>query len=268
MKPQRFCIFCGLSGMSKEHFWPDWLKEYVPIVKDAKYTASVYSSKGLAAQQLRSSNQRQGHLITKTFRVVCKKCNNGWMSGIENDVKAFLLTGISNTETIVNQQVKEKLALWACVKAVITEHSEPESSLTLAEDRKALISGVLPSYFAVYLGKQSTKTITWLGRHSRVIAFGPRLNPPLPSGIHKNMQSVTFIVGNLVFHVLSVRVEGFILDTDISYPKMHRLWPPAEGILDTASIFKMNRSGVEDIVSSLNTYLSGQNARYGGDVPS
>jgi hypothetical protein len=28
-KPRKRCIFCGKTGMSKEHIWGKWLKDYV-----------------------------------------------------------------------------------------------------------------------------------------------------------------------------------------------------------------------------------------------
>jgi len=34
--------------------------------------------------------QRRGHREKKKLRVVCEKCNNGWMSEIENDSKPIL----------------------------------------------------------------------------------------------------------------------------------------------------------------------------------
>ena len=41
-KPQKRCIFCGATGMSREHIWGDWLKKHVVATTMPKHSSSVH----------------------------------------------------------------------------------------------------------------------------------------------------------------------------------------------------------------------------------
>jgi len=77
------CIFCGQKGKkSKEHLWPVWMHEYLGKEGDGnniRESTSFKNREHIGGSKL----ERQGYLFTTKFRVVCRGCNNGWMSKLE-----------------------------------------------------------------------------------------------------------------------------------------------------------------------------------------
>src|SRR4051794_6482907 len=92
--PPKRCIFCGEGNkpgnpMTEEHLWSDWLEQHLPKVSDPQTRASHADFRD--GQLTRKRKIQQGHPHRKRFRVVCKRCNSGWMGDIEELAKPILL---------------------------------------------------------------------------------------------------------------------------------------------------------------------------------
>ena len=86
------CIFCnGASGtrLTKEHIFPDWLRRLFPRSPTDTHTHGHTSWKGL--QPVTSLTKKQGQAGSRRVKVVCQKCNNEWLSGLEKRTKPLLL---------------------------------------------------------------------------------------------------------------------------------------------------------------------------------
>lgn len=89
------CIFCGERNLSKEHVWGNWLNKLYPDDQPKKrFSHSVLPIGTSTAVQaieppprVRGRLDNSGSAFSKRFRAVCKKCNSGWMSNIENQYK-------------------------------------------------------------------------------------------------------------------------------------------------------------------------------------
>jgi hypothetical protein len=71
---QKKCLFCPTTKLSREHLWPHWICELFPR---ADYAHDITE---------RSENRKHHKIqnsLTKRFPCVCEKCNNGWMSDVE-----------------------------------------------------------------------------------------------------------------------------------------------------------------------------------------
>jgi hypothetical protein len=72
------CGFCPeIAGITGEHLWPGWFGKKLGR---RKYVISEVQQDG-------SVNYRPKWALNQKAYVVCGKCNNGWMSDLENKTK-------------------------------------------------------------------------------------------------------------------------------------------------------------------------------------
>ena len=81
------CGFCGQAGVTKEHLWPDWLRK---VILDSRASGG---QKHFHAEIERGgkASQYKNPSLEQRVGMPCGACNSGWMSALENDVKAFVL---------------------------------------------------------------------------------------------------------------------------------------------------------------------------------
>ncbi len=139
----RRCIFCGGAGMSKEHFWPTWASQIVSNPQSKSYVSELHKSTGYPATPLHPPLQRKrnGDLSTLKLRVVCRACNNGWMSRAEQSAKPLLLALIAATQGKLEPNAQSAVAAWIAMKVIVAEHDQPATSF--AWQKKYM--GVKPS---------------------------------------------------------------------------------------------------------------------------
>src|SRR6266568_7486843 len=91
----RRCAFCGDSGgMTKEHVWPQWLREHAGELEPVRFahTAGFERSAADAFRETRTVTvQQPGSVLNLVARAVCARCNSGWMSQLEERVRPLLL---------------------------------------------------------------------------------------------------------------------------------------------------------------------------------
>jgi hypothetical protein len=84
-KPPGKCIFCGRTGLSKEHIWSDWLKTLIAR-RDMHAQGSEAFEFDRTTNEFRvtrpmTTESKQGCMTQRKIRKVCEShCNNGWMS--------------------------------------------------------------------------------------------------------------------------------------------------------------------------------------------
>lgn len=122
------CAFCPTlvpiqrgtfeAGDEGEHLWPDWVN-------------SVFRASGMAPKRYKFHTMigerltvRRKQAINYKQPVVCHKCNNEWMSELEQQ-SARLLPGsmTQSTALLVSEQDRRQLALWAVKNAVVLDHT-------------------------------------------------------------------------------------------------------------------------------------------------
>jgi hypothetical protein len=136
--------------MSKEHIFGDWLRPLFPRDAGTIHTHGIitwpltgpkYVAPTLAAFQ------RQGHSGSKKVRVVCKPCNEGWLSNdIENVAKSVLIPLIRGRAGIVNHTMQRIISTWATKTAMTAEHVDPDKSVIHQAERTWLKDNLLPPH--------------------------------------------------------------------------------------------------------------------------
>jgi hypothetical protein len=203
------CIFWEASTphlpMDREHVFGDWLRKYVRA--DANKHRLQHTIIGLPGTlTTRKITVRAGEPLLSTAKIVCKACNSGWLSRIQNEAKPFLIPLIQGKRIVLGAAAQKAIAAW-CAMVTITSDYLPRdpaaTAISQAErdwfrDQKAP-----PDHWKIWIGVYRRQKGIW--NHyvvpildSKYISKGP--GDPLAQ---PNTQSTTFVVGDFLVHVLS-----------------------------------------------------------------
>ena len=236
---RRKCIFCdGARKISKEHLFGLWLRELFPrdehTTHKSIYTAWLDESGSHTPAEKR--DQRQGHVGSKSLKVACRQCNDGWLSQLETRVRPVLTPLITGENHNLLEDEQTLLATWAAKTAMVAEHFRPIDHGISQDERTWLIDKLTPPakwfiWIAAYNGKE------WGNLSIAQIRIA--LNPtPVtrPSDARYYGQATTFGVGHILFCVVSgsspdmeTRFGGRDADGLLQiWPTCPRsiLWPP------------------------------------------
>lgn len=118
------CPFCGSQeGRTKEHVWPQWLRAS-PGATQLLQDATGKRSPNLRAFIVRDENgtyqsssealPQLAELLPEVSVGVCKACNTGWMSQLENETRSLLLPSLVGQLPIsLSLEDQALLAAWA-----------------------------------------------------------------------------------------------------------------------------------------------------------
>ena len=121
------CAFCSQTAdITGEHLWSAWAGK---MFGERKYT---FTRKELDGTVI---TWKERHL-SPTTKVVCRDCNNGWMSELENQAKSIVGDMVYQCAlTTLHAKDIATIAVWAYTKGIVAEHSHhnTEPFFTFAE---------------------------------------------------------------------------------------------------------------------------------------
>lgn len=172
IRSARACYFCGaVGGMSKEHVWPRWLREMSVDLTDSTTTWSSgfdITAPGKVIEAPLIQMTKQGSPITAKVREVCRVCNSGWMSGLEQDVRPTIrrvtLASFPIGVTTLSPEEACRLAVWALKSAWMRELATPGHRTPTLEMRAYLKDQLMPPANAQ----------VWAARHAGQLDFHAR----------------------------------------------------------------------------------------------
>jgi hypothetical protein len=226
-KPRKLCIFCGRPGVTKEHVWADWLDRYLPSgeVNHERFSGTIYRTHTVSEVRKHSGSSQSGRV-----RVVCRECNNGWMSRLQSDVKPILVPLLKGERISLHKKAQATLAVWIAMFAVVAEHQSKtprKVAITAAHRRYLMDNRTVPSDWKIWIGYYESKSWPRVYVHNTLpvssestIVHHTEDGFPLP-----NTQTTTFVIGTLYVHVLSTALRGAINRQRIKLPGVVQLWP-------------------------------------------
>ena len=133
---EKSCMFCHASPLSKEHVWGKWLKNYYGISGNntfrGTHTVTEYDSEMKpfpAAGRLR----KNGHDLSTTAKVVCRTCNNEWMSRIDSAARNAYISINALPLRYLSKKQSSALKTWATMRALIWERINLTNALSPLE---------------------------------------------------------------------------------------------------------------------------------------
>lgn len=160
-KEGRTCIFCGsgegLSGAG-EHVLPKWLQIQVGGSLKGGFQGVHMSPIGHPISRRKASGN------SLTLGSVCTRCNNGWMSRLENSFGMLLPRLQANpSPALFSKAERHTIAIWILKTAIVAHRSSNYRKILPDAVPLALTQGkTIPGGVAVFSGKSETaKEIEW-----------------------------------------------------------------------------------------------------------
>jgi hypothetical protein len=229
--PPRRCIFCGQGGgadnpISGEHLWPCWMHPYLPKLSNPKKDERYRAARLITGTGTSSATIRQGHVFTRRFRVVCKRCNETWMKAIEEDVKITFIPLLQGQHMKLLVNNRRKLAEWITLKTMVVDGEEPSDTVftstarTSVKDRREM-----PKLLKIWISHHDDHT--WYSglQHQSMRATPPHSTSLAPG---KNVMTTAIGLGHLFIFVFYSVVPDVQLKMNIGaiFPRrVIQIWP-------------------------------------------
>jgi hypothetical protein len=137
------CIFCENPARTREHLWPLWIHEkrdFGPI--------KVQRSR---SQEIIIPDPKQ------KVRTVCKKCNNEWMSDLENENKHVVGCMFDDISIPLHVPQQQLVSVWAVKTAMVFDTTRSRATgirfFTKGECVAMQTSRSLPDRTRVWVGR-------------------------------------------------------------------------------------------------------------------
>jgi hypothetical protein len=224
------CIFCGddRDRLSDEHVVADWISDLFSAYPTG--IAQLVGSDGRIRQWDQVPFQQK-------VKVVCEKCNTGWMASLEREAKPILTPMLLGQRQEVRPRTQKLLALWVVKTALVMEHLQPKARVIPDSEYRSLYlsRSPLPTHL-VWLGHQTVprdRTGDLLGAVRKQPITHMNADPASEGQIlqwvseGRKMYRMTFRVGNLVAQVfghdfpISLNIEGPPQQAQL----VRRIWP-------------------------------------------
>lgn len=233
-RPTRRCIFCNATGVTVEHIWPKWLRRYVPpALKKHTYAGILVDRAGSE----RIARTWSGDPTSRGIKAVCEKCNNGWMSQLEERAKPILIRLLSGGTRVLSREDQTILASWSAMHIMVAEHFEPEKSAIPSTDHRYLWqTGLAPDTWKIWIGNyRRGKWVGYWVHHALAIDEDYVSYSSEGSIARGNTQTTTFIVGQLYIHAFSSSSMPSLSSRfnlgPLGIQKLAQIWPIRESAL-------------------------------------
>lgn len=256
-RPQGRCIFCGGFGLSKEHVLPNWLRQKFPRLPTDTHTFGVLSHPDGQAPTIHRK-RGQGQLGSKKVRVVCKKCNNGWLAEMEDVTKPILdplvSPGFRQTLSVKEQ---ETLATWIAKTTMTAEYLiKDQPAIKQAERERFKLTKKPADYWQIWISSYiGTK---WRKGGIFHHGLGLYIHPePIRVGI-RNTQYTVFGLGRILCVSVSSTAHGWLAMNLNDQLKLatRQVWPPVGHDILWPSDRSLNDDGVERLASAFGRALN------------
>jgi len=204
--------------MTGEHIWPHWLNPLLPKTRYRNERVDDTVKSNWSTKELK-----------QTANVVCKTCNEGWMSELEGRAKGLLADVIvSGRLTTFSHEDQRLLAAYAFQKSVIANYQTlgilPEPISTWAQRERFRLTLAVPPEVRIWISSFQGRA-RYSGRSNPRYARSDTDPAPLND---LDIYTHTYVVGHLVFQVLACRFRDlFNRGVRVELPKQSAFWEPA-----------------------------------------
>ena len=246
------CIFCdgaSSSPMSAEHLWPAWMAPFFQrTAHDVRIESHVRGPHSSFPFGFPPGQAFHGHNTTKKLKVVCRSCNNGWMSQIERDAKDSLTKLMLSKKCLLSPNDQIALAHWIALKVIVAEHNRPGNFVTTREAHEAFyLHRTMPRLMHIFLFRcWDPMWRSTFRRHTANVVAAPIV--PLDSD-PPNTQCVTIGIRDLLIFTY----QSNSVDVEMSFDRAfaRRIVPVAGDTISWPPDNTLDGVGAERVSSSL-----------------
>src|ERR1700733_10755898 len=225
---KRECAFCpSTAKLSAEHIWSQWISDLHPGKKRFRH----YGPDGKVTKEW------VGEKLNWTAKVVCERCNNTWMSDIENNHAKPNLSEliIGNTDVPIEAPRARSIALFCFKTALVIDVISPLDApfFRKAERYAFRTSLAIPEIVNIWTAKLAP-----MGKGRVNSGYGKASISPVEM---VRSYICTFATGHFVFQLVAIRssrafepLPGFEHLAVPFYPRFQKfVWPPIYTLADT-----------------------------------
>jgi hypothetical protein len=218
--------------MTEEHLWPEWMHAYLPQIPGTKTQAG--RSRMRLGQLVTQQKLREGHVFTKRFRLVCRRCNTGWMSGIEDEVKPTLTPMLQGQGITLLKNHRIRLAHWIALKVMVMESIDlSDCVITEFEREDYRATGTMPRLMRIFVGTHDLdEWYTGFWHQTLRAHLGP--TPPAQTnnlGGFKNIPTTAFGIGRIFSLTFVTTIQDLGFNPIFGNRKVRRLWPLRDQVI-------------------------------------
>ncbi|WP_444898853.1 hypothetical protein ACJJIX_12790 [Microbulbifer sp. VAAC004] len=258
---QKFCIFCGQSGMSKEHFWPSWIREHIKKDNRKRYIHGSVQGAPKGNESENNEYYRSGDVTTITFRTVCKSCNNGWMSNLEENLKPIILNSMGNCDQHLSESETLWLAKWITMKTMVSEHTKLDRHSTPESDLLSFgANRIIPKHFQIYVAKHNSPKIADYSRTTTRLGTAATIHLHL-NKTSPNTQAVSFYLGKLFIFIFSCTDPTVNVLSEFKLNQMTHLKDNKVGQLNFKTLNILSEREQKNITHGLEKFINREETR-------
>jgi hypothetical protein len=229
--PQRLCVFCGGTPVTKEDVWPIWSRRYLPSTQpDYSIMRSILERD----RRLHGSVRKlSGDPKSRRVKIVCATCNNGWMSVLQNEAKPLVLPLMNGERTTLNESKQKLIAAWAAMTVICAEYFTAGNATSLVVDRRHLfLRKEAPKRLRIWIGNFRRRKWPAYWVHNSLLISEHETPYPWtigPGGLPRpNTQITTLTFGNLYLHTFSCPFPEILGSFEPRGTHVVQIWPIRE----------------------------------------
>jgi HTH-type transcriptional regulator/antitoxin HigA len=235
---EKLCAFCsspsGGRNKSREHVLPNWLNGYLPYPVDKYHEQEIQTVTSTPEGEQRSGGHRRwaGDFGSRKVPGICKHCNNGWMSRLEESIKPTLLQLIEGKAVRPEPEILTLLSTWIVKTAMTNELTGLKRIPSSQKERTYLMEHQEPPPgWQVLIARQDSPF--WRKRFAYYEAgMNIEGRPPATEAYSPlDAFTTTFSIGQFAAHTLCVRQPDLAKRLQIpeEYRGRLRIWPLPSG---------------------------------------
>jgi hypothetical protein len=141
------CIFCGLTGatvkITGEHSFSDWINQ-VLTVEIVGPDITCERSIVIGPQAGTADSWPARKIAAHKLRAVCRTCNGGWMSLLEQAVRPLIEPMIRGYNAPLTTEQQLTVATWGAMKAAVFEYVWGDERVLSTADREVIRTQARP----------------------------------------------------------------------------------------------------------------------------
>jgi hypothetical protein len=212
--------------MTDEHLWPEWMHPYLPKLENPKREEEYTTVSALARTAHGMTTSHQGHVYQRIFHVVCRECNNGWMSDIEKDTKEILIPLVQGQHVVLLRKHRYQLAKWLTLK-VLTIDGEIATDSVINQSERAAFRELtkIPSGMKIWIAQHDS--LLWYSAMRFVPVRGVTDIEDSAFTEGKNIQTTAIGFGHLFVLAFVARTLKSKFDVNVAsaFPEVSQLYP-------------------------------------------
>lgn len=226
------CAFCSNPPNSHEHLSPKWLKPWVEEWQNYNYNYGVMNSVDQYGNShiLKRQKRFTGDALSRRVRVVCKSCNEGWMSTSQEKAKPHLVPYLNGEWPAITMEAAKTINLWAAMTVMVDEFRDIHTMAITQKAREDFAQNqTLPPGWRL-----------WVGRHKGLLWKRARVHFGLPSKTRRlyvkeptqveptfRRQTTFFVIGELIIYAYSDSLDEFSINKEgaESFIGLRQLYP-------------------------------------------